>query len=66
VREWLTPDDLVRELKLESVKTVYNWNSDGSGPPYTKVGKHVRYAREDVDTWLAARAVRGGGDVNAA
>lgn len=28
---------------------------DGSGPPYVKVGRSVRYRRADVLAWLDAR-----------
>jgi predicted DNA-binding transcriptional regulator AlpA len=27
----------------------------GDGPPYTKIGKSVRYLISDVDEWLARR-----------
>lgn len=39
------------------IKTVYTWNSEGSGPRRIRVGKHVRYRRSDVDAWLDARAI---------
>jgi predicted DNA-binding transcriptional regulator AlpA len=26
---------------------------DGSGPPYVKLGRHVRYRAEDVEAWIA-------------
>lgn len=31
------------------------WRSAGSGPAFIKIGRAVRYSREDVDQWLAAR-----------
>ena len=37
--------------------TVYAMNSRGTGPRRIRVGKHVRYRKSDVDTWLDARAV---------
>ena len=33
--------------------TLAQWRSRGMGPPYMKVGKHVRYHWSDVDKWLA-------------
>lgn len=38
------------------VKTVYAWNHTGTGPKFSRVGKHVRYRPEDVDAWLDANA----------
>ncbi len=38
------------------VATVYRWNSEGTGPPRLRIGKHVRYRRSDVDAWLSSRA----------
>jgi hypothetical protein len=26
---------------------------DGSGTPYVKLGRHVRYRAEDVEAWIA-------------
>ena len=34
------------------VRTVYAWNHQGTGPTPIKVGKHVRYRREDIEAWL--------------
>jgi len=30
------------------------WRGDGSGPPYLKVGKSVRYRRSALDVWMSA------------
>lgn len=48
-------DDLARYLQVPK-KTVYAWNSAGTGPRLVRIGKYVRYRREDVQTWLAERA----------
>lgn len=32
--------------------TLYQWRSRGQGPVGYRVGRHVRYRREDVDQWL--------------
>lgn len=39
------------------VGTLANWRSARTGPPFVKVGRHVRYRRGDVDEWVAARVV---------
>jgi excisionase family DNA binding protein len=38
------------------VATVRRWRYVGDGPRSLKVGRHVRYRREDVDAWLDAQA----------
>lgn len=38
----LTPDDLATRFRVPK-KTIYKMNSDGTGPVYMRVGKHVRY-----------------------
>ncbi|GAB2818793.1 helix-turn-helix domain-containing protein [Lentzea nigeriaca] len=42
------------------LNTVYAWNTRGGGPKYSRVGRHVRYRKSDVDAWLAENAVGGG------
>jgi excisionase family DNA binding protein len=55
-REWLSVSELAEELGVPRA-SVYGWNSDGTGPPRVKVGRHVRYRRRDVELWLADHAV---------
>jgi predicted DNA-binding transcriptional regulator AlpA len=43
-----------RELGVP-VGTLANWRSARTGPPFVKVGRHVRYRIGDVDEWVAAR-----------
>ncbi|MEU3764301.1 helix-turn-helix domain-containing protein [Amycolatopsis keratiniphila] len=48
-----TPDELASFLRIPE-KTLRNWRSEGeSGPPWMKVGRHVRYAPGQVRAWLA-------------
>ncbi len=47
----LSPDDLADFLRIP-VKSVYKWREHGAGPPGFRVGRHVRYAPEDVAAWL--------------
>jgi excisionase family DNA binding protein len=53
--EFLSPEDLAAELRVP-LATVYGWRYKGTGPRALKVGRHVRYRREDVDAWLDAQA----------
>lgn len=53
LREVLSIDDLAAELQIPK-KTIYNWRSEHpkKGPKGFMVGKHVRFRRADVDTWI--------------
>lgn len=41
-------------------KTLANWRSQGSGPKFLKIGRHVRYRSADVEAWLSSREVEAG------
>lgn len=56
--EWLTVEE-VAELLHCAVHTVYQWNSDGTGPQRYKFGKRVLYKLADVKAWMDTRAVEG-------
>ena len=53
--EWLTVDELSAEIKVP-VSTLYGWRSRGEGPRGHRWGRHVRFARRDVDEWIADHA----------
>jgi predicted DNA-binding transcriptional regulator AlpA len=51
------PDALLSPQQLADyfgvpLKSVYVWNSTGTGPRRFRVGKHVRYRPADVEAWL--------------
>lgn len=52
----LRPHEL-GELLGVPVGTLANWRSARTGPPFVKVGRHVRHRTRDVDEWVAARVV---------
>lgn len=52
--ELLSPEGLAAFCGVP-VKTVYEWNSKGSGPRRVRVGKHIRYRLRDVEHWLDDR-----------
>jgi excisionase family DNA binding protein len=54
----MTVEELAAYLR-KPVKTIYQWNSRGDGPPYFKVGRSALYHRSDVDQWLGERRVGG-------
>jgi excisionase family DNA binding protein len=51
----MTPSQVAEYLSVP-VATLYAWRHRGGGPPAIRVGKHLRYRREDVERWLDARA----------
>lgn len=55
----LTPEDLAGRMGVP-VKTVYDWNSKGTGPRYMKIGRHARYRLADVVAWENAQFADAG------
>jgi excisionase family DNA binding protein len=51
----LTVRELADELRVP-VATVYRWNSEGTGPPVYRVGRHARFKRAEVERWLKQQA----------
>lgn len=49
----LTPAEVAQQLQVP-VATLYGWRTRGKGPEGIRVGKHLRYRQEDLDTWLDA------------
>lgn len=50
VRLW-TVQDVATFLGVP-IRTLYEWRRKGYGPTGIRVGKYVRYRREDVLSWL--------------
>jgi predicted DNA-binding transcriptional regulator AlpA len=40
-----------------SVSTLEKWRVAGIGPRFLKLGRLVRYAEADIESWLASRRV---------
>jgi excisionase family DNA binding protein len=61
--ELMTVQDVARYLRVP-VGTLRNWRVTGDGPPAARIGRHVRYRRADVESWVAERVrldvARGG------
>jgi len=47
----LSIEDLAQYLGVP-VTTIYDWRVDGTGPCGVRVGRHVRFTRSDVLTWI--------------
>ena len=55
-------DDLLTErqaaeLLTVSSRTLQSWRSDGLGPPFTRVGRSVRYPHKGLLEYLAENTV---------
>lgn len=50
----LTPAELGEHLAVP-VTTLSQWRVRHAGPPYVKIGGHVRYPRKELAAWLAAQ-----------
>lgn len=42
----------VAELLQVSPRTIEEWRQANSGPPFRRVGRHVRYLRSEVLAWF--------------
>lgn len=51
----MTPDEVAEYLNMPRA-TLQLWRAKGTGPRGYRVGRHVRYRREDVERWLEQRA----------
>jgi predicted DNA-binding transcriptional regulator AlpA len=54
VADFLTQHDLSQKLQI-SERTLEDWRLHDDGPPYLKLGRHVRYDPADVDAWAKAQ-----------
>jgi excisionase family DNA binding protein len=41
------------------VATLRWWRVQGTGPPAAKLGKHLRYNKEELERWVAEREGKG-------
>lgn len=60
----LLSQDAVAELLGVTVRTVERWREEGSGPPFVKIGRGVRYDERDLIAWLAERRHRSTSESN--
>jgi predicted DNA-binding transcriptional regulator AlpA len=56
---WLSRQELANRYALP-VKTPAEWASKGTGPPYAKFGRHVRYRLSDVIDWEKQQYAKDG------
>ena len=53
----------VSEILRTPEATLRFWRHKGTGPASLKVGRHVMYRRQDVETYLASLSVNGSDDL---
>jgi hypothetical protein len=63
--ELLAPERAA-ELLSVSQQTLANWRVRGCGPRFFKVGRAVRYDRQDLAEWLLANRRRSTSEISAA
>lgn len=51
VRNLMKPAQVAEWLKVTPA-ILANWRYLGTGPQFIKLGKSIRYAERDVETWL--------------
>lgn len=51
---WLSNEEFAKEFGVPLL-TVRKWRSEGTGPRGIRFGRHVRYSRQEVDSWVARR-----------
>lgn len=55
--QMLTPDEVARALGIPTSRLArWRASSPSRGPRWVKLGRDVRYRREDLDAWIAAAA----------
>jgi DNA-binding transcriptional MerR regulator len=47
----LTPQEVADWFGINP-RTLANWRSQGTGPPYRKLGHYVRYEEHELRAWL--------------
>jgi excisionase family DNA binding protein len=50
----LSVEELAAYLDIP-VATIYAWRYRRQGPPGFRVGRHLRFRREDVERWISER-----------
>jgi excisionase family DNA binding protein len=48
---FLTAREVAELLRLP-LRTVEDWRLTHSGPPYVKLGRHIRYERDELHAWI--------------
>lgn len=55
-KEWLTPLEVSKEYGF-SVSTLAKWRMDNLHLPFSKMGKYIKYNRNDIEAFLESNKV---------
>lgn len=56
-KEWLSPIE-VRDRFGMSVSTLAKWRMDNINIPYSKIGKYIKYNKDDIEAFLTNNMVK--------
>ena len=56
--EFLTENQVAQRLNV-SIATVRRWRMRNLGPPFKKIGASVRYATDELKSWVDSRPSGG-------
>lgn len=56
----LVPTQAAAERLGIAAGTLRNWRMNGQGPAYVRLQRDIRYSRNELDRWIAARTTRPG------
>ena len=60
-RKYLKPAAAAEKIGV-TIGTLANWRWKGIGPAYYAIGGMIRYADDEIDTWIASGRQAVGGD----
>ena len=55
-KAWLSPKEVTKEYDF-SVSTLAKWRMERVNLKFSKIGKYIRYHREDIEAFIASNAV---------
>jgi len=59
-KDWLTPNDLEVEYGFsKSTQAKMRMTKSKSNMPFSKIGRYIRYKREDINQWLEEHKIQG-------
>jgi len=50
----MTIDEVAANVQLSKF-TLYKMHAEGRGPSAARLGRHLRYRKSDVDSWIRSR-----------
>lgn len=51
-RALATPEEVRAYLQLPSIATLHQWRHRGIGPKAARVGRHLRWRWDEVESWV--------------